>query len=84
MKKGRYYLFTSESHESVRLDYSEGTIAKFLELWKANFSNKAICKELKLKQVELALIVMDLDYAGRLPERKNGFWGTERTDRGAK
>lgn len=46
-----------------------------MEFWEADYTNEFICKKLRLQPVELALIVMDLDYSGRLPERENGFWG---------
>lgn len=77
MKKGRYYLFTSELHETVQLDFTQGTINKFLELWKANVPYERMCKSLRISPTELALIAIDLDYIGRLPEREGGFWGPE-------
>lgn len=75
MKQKRYYLFTSIQHEDVRLDFTEKTITRFLELWEADYTHEFICRRLRIEPVELALIAMDLDHAGRLPERKNGFWG---------
>lgn len=77
MKKGRYYLFTSELHENVRLDFTQGTIQRFLELWQAGLPYKSICKTLRVTPTELALIALDLDYIGHLPEREGGFWGLE-------
>lgn len=82
MKKNRYYLFTSESHEDVRLDFTEKTIIRFLELWEANYTHEVICRRLQIEPIELALIAMDLDYVGRLPERENGFWGNRETSKG--
>lgn len=78
MKKGRYYLFTSELHEDVKLDFTQGTINRFLELWKADTPYESMCKTLKLSPTELALIAIDLDYIGQLPERKVGFWGWDK------
>lgn len=43
----------------------------------ANYSYKEMCKQLMISQIELALIAMDLDYIGQLPERKGGFWGED-------
>lgn len=77
MNKNRYYLFTSEAHETVRLDFTKNTIDRFLELWEAGKPHKEICKSLKVSEIELALIAMDLQHAERLPERKNGFWGVD-------
>lgn len=77
IKKNRYYLFTSEAHETVRLGFTKKTIDRFLELWEDNKTHKEICKALKVTEIELALIAMDLQYAGRLSDRKNGFWGVE-------
>ena len=77
MKKGRYYLFTSEQHEEVRLDYTQKTIERFLELWKEGIPYKQMCKKLMISPTELALIAIDLAYVGKLPERKHGFWGAE-------
>ena len=77
MKKGRYYLFTSELHESIQLDFTQGTINKFLELWKANEPYERMCKRLRISPTELALIAIDLDYIGQLPEREGGFWGLD-------
>lgn len=77
MKKGRYYLFTSELHENLRLDFTEGTIKRFLELWEAGTPYKSMCKTLAISVTELTLIAIDLDYIGQLPEREGGFWGLE-------
>lgn len=75
MKKERYYLFTSELHEDIQLDFTQGTINRFLELWKADRPYESMCKTLRVSPTELALIAIDLDYLGQLPERKGGFWG---------
>ena len=77
MKSKRYYLFSSELHDEVRLDFTPETINRFLELWQAGYSHEAISKRLQVLPIELALIAMDLDYIGRLPERKGGFWGKD-------
>ena len=80
MKRDRYYLFTSELHETVRLDFTKKTIKRFLELWQANSSYERMCKTLRITPTELALIAIDLDYTGQLPEREGGFWGLEDED----
>lgn len=80
MKKGRYYLFTSEIHEDVRLDFTKGTINKFLELWKAGTPYQKMCKTLRISPTELALIAIDLDYTGQLPDREGSFWGLEESE----
>lgn len=77
MKKGRYYLFTSELHENLRLDFTQKTIDRFLELWQAGTPYKGMCKALAISVTELTLIAIDLDHIGQLPEREGGFWGLE-------
>ena len=75
--KGRYFLFTSETHEDVRLDFPASILEKFLTLWSDGESHEYICRKCRIKPIEMALIVMDLEYADRLPKRKNGFWGAK-------
>lgn len=77
IKKNRYYLFCSDAHEDVHMDFTNETIDRFLELWNADKPYKSICKTLRVTEMELTLIALDLQHAGRLPERKNGFWGIE-------
>lgn len=75
IEKKRYYLFTSEPHENVRLDFTNKTIDRFLTYWEAGETYEAMCGKLKVSEVELSLIAIDLQYTGRLPKRENGFWG---------
>lgn len=77
MRSKRYYLFSSELHEDVHLDFTHGTIKRFLEMWEAGYSYQAMSKRLRITPTELALIAIDLDHIGQLPERTNGFWGEE-------
>ena len=75
MKKGgRHFLFTGEAHDDVRLDFPTSTISRLLELWNKGYDHDYICRQLCIKPIEMALIVMDLEYADKLPKRKNGFW----------
>lgn len=75
MKKGgRHFLFTGDEHDDVRLDFPTSTINQLLELWNKGYGHEYICNKLKIKPIEMALIVMDLEYADKLPKRKNGFW----------
>ena len=47
-------------------------------MWEAGYSYKAMSTRLRVTPTELALIAIDLDHAGQLPERQDGFWGAER------
>jgi len=76
LKKNRYYLFTAETHEEVRLDFTGRTIDLFIKYWNQGYSSELIGKKLRLKQVEIALIVMDLEYDGKISPRPGGIFGT--------
>ncbi len=76
MAKNRYYLFTSEPHEKIRLDFTETAIKNFIDYWNRGYSHKLIGRKLQLKQVEIALIAMDLEYAGLISQRDGGIFGT--------
>lgn len=77
MMKGRHFLFTSEVHDDVCLDFLDSTINKLLELWNKGYDHEYICNKLRIKPIDMALIVMDLEYADKLPKRKNGFLGSK-------
>mgnify|MGYP001263285999 CR=1 FL=1 len=76
MVKNRYYLFTSEPHEKIRLDFTKASIKKFIDYWNRGYSYKIIGRKLQLKQIEIALIAMDLEYAGLINQREGGIFGT--------
>lgn len=42
IEKKRYYLFTSEPHENVRLDFTRKTIERFLMYWEAGETYEAM------------------------------------------
>ncbi|BDH60122.1 hypothetical protein MTP04_02520 [Lysinibacillus sp. PLM2] len=72
----RYYLFTSDSHEKIRLDFPSRTIKAFIDYWNKGYSSKLIGRKLGLKQIEIALIAMDLEFAGEITARPGGIFGT--------
>lgn len=74
--KERYFLFTSKSHEKVRLDFTRRTIDEFIKYWNCGYSSKLIGRKLSLKPVEIALIAMDLEYDGKISSRPGGIYGT--------
>lgn len=71
----RYMLFVSENHEGIRMDFPVKMIKDVIKYWQQGKTHNEICNILKMKKIELALIIMDLDYAGKLPAREGGFWG---------
>lgn len=73
----RHYLFIGKDTDEIRLDYTPKFIEKVIKHWSEGKTHDAIADKLKLKKIELALIVMDLDYRGMLPEREGGFWGKQ-------
>ncbi len=70
-KKGeRYYLFEHTTHDDLNMDFQQETIARFIELWEGEISIQKISQILKIKIAEALLIMIDLDYSGKLPERQ--------------
>lgn len=72
----RYYLFTADEHEKIRLDYTPKTIDNIIFMWEGGATRSQICKRNKINETELMLIVIDLYHAGRLGERPGGFWAS--------
>ena len=68
-----YYLFAAEGEEEIRLDFPEGTIRNFISKWNKGKSMNEICYDLKIKQIEFALIAMDLSYKGKIEQRSKGI-----------
>lgn len=75
MRNKRYYLFSSLAHDDIEFGFPQDLIESVKELWNEGETSKEICNQLKLKPIELALIVMDLDYAGHMNVRDGGFFG---------
>lgn len=69
----RYSLFLSEAHEEIRLEFTTDCVKKFIDMWNTGYTKEEICKALHIKPVELALIVIDLDYAGIIQPRDGVF-----------
>lgn len=72
----RYILFTQDEHEKINLDFERETINRVVAMWHLGYTDKYICQELKISDVELGLIIIDLHYCDRLKRRKNGFLGS--------
>lgn len=75
----RYYLFTNEECDQIRLDFPPLTIERFIQLWNNDVPFEKIFKTLRIKPVEAALIMIDLEYSGRITSRKQGLDGKELT-----
>ena len=71
----RYFLFTEREHESVRFDYPGDTKQEFIRLWNEGHDIEAICKKLRLQEIEFALIALSLSYSGLIKQRKRGIFG---------
>lgn len=74
----KYILFTGDSHESVRFDYTEYMINKFIDLWNDGVSIQQIALDLQINHVSVALLVMDLEMAGRIQPRDGGLSGKKK------
>lgn len=71
-------LFNGKEHETVRFDYYQKTIDNIIKCWNEDMTYKEICKKFGLKQVEFALIALDLQMSGKLNYREGGFWGKDK------
>ena len=72
-----YYLFAAEGEKEIRLDYPQRTIQDFISKWNKGKSMNEICYDLKIKQIEFALIAMDLSFKGKIEQRSKGIHGGE-------
>lgn len=71
----RYYLFTNKECDQIRLDFPPMTVERFIQLWNKGVPFEKIFKTLRLKPVEAALIMIDLEYSGRIQQRRRGLKG---------
>ena len=73
--KDRYILFTGEVHEKVQFDFTKHQIETFIALWDSGHPIDKIAQKLNTSKVSVALIVMDLEMAGRIEVRPGGLQG---------
>ena len=71
----RYILFTGEPHENMQFDFTLKQIETFISLWNADIPINRIAKKFRISNVNAALIVMDLEIAGRIGPRAGGLMG---------
>lgn len=71
-------MFTGEEHEKVQFDFTEHQITTFISLWNAGISIKKIACKINTSVVSAALIVMDLEIAGKIEPRDGGLFGKEK------
>lgn len=76
--RSRYILFTGEKHDNVQFDFTEHQITTFIALWNAGLPIKKIARKINTSVVSAALIVMDLEIAGKIEPRDGGLFGKEK------
>ncbi|MEG0451410.1 MAG: hypothetical protein RR595_16320 [Lysinibacillus sp.] len=77
-KVKKYILFTGKEHDGIRFDYTEAMIDRFIEVWGNGAPAAEISKKLNVSMVSVALLVMDLEMAGRIKTRDGGLLGNKR------
>lgn len=73
--KEKYILFTGEAHEKVKFDFTKMQIEIFISLWNAGVAINKIAQRFLISNANAALIVMDLEMAGRIEPRAGGLLG---------
>ena len=73
--KEKYILFTGEAHENIKFDFTQKQIEIFISLWNAGVAINKIAQRFLISNANVALIVMDLEMAGRIEPRAGGLLG---------
>ena len=71
----RYILFTGEKHENLKFDFTYDQIQIFIEMWNTGKSIGEIGKRLSINSANVALVIMDLEMAGKIKPRPGGVFG---------
>lgn len=74
----RYILFTGEPHENMQFDFTLKQIEMFIGLWNADIPINRIAKKFRISNANAALIVIDLEMAGRIEPRAGGLLGKQK------
>lgn len=70
-----YTLFTDSKHEDISWTYTQDKINRVIELWDKGLPYAEIGVKLRLKKIEVMLILIDLSDLGKLKQRKGGMLG---------
>ncbi len=79
-KHAKYLLFTGEKHENLKFDFTYDQIQVFIEMWNAGKSIGEIGKRFSISSANVALVIMDLEMAGKIKPRPGGVFGTEKRE----
>ncbi|MFJ3390514.1 hypothetical protein [Lysinibacillus sp. NPDC086135] len=74
----KYILFTGDAHENMKFDFTHKQIEIFISLWNAGVPIDRIAKRFLISHANVALIVMDLEMAGRIGPRVGGLLGKQK------
>ncbi|WP_342045944.1 helix-turn-helix domain containing protein [Bacillus sp. OTU530] len=61
--------------EDLNFLWDEDDVLKFREMWEEGLSLPAIAKQLKRKQNEVVVLVLDQAEEGKIKPRRGGLWG---------
>lgn len=67
-----YLLFDNDEFDFL---FKKKEMEKFFDMWIAGEDIVEIASKLKRKQIEVALLIMSLDYQGLIPNRTRGIFG---------
>lgn len=70
-----YTLFTDNKHDDIRWTYTQDKIDRVIELWDQGLPYSEIGVKLRLKKIEVMLILIDLSDTGKLKQRRGGLLG---------
>lgn len=68
----QYFLFDSGE---IALSFTPQVLVDFREMWKAGISAENMAKKLKVKPIEIVLMVIDQSYKQHITERETGLDG---------
>lgn len=74
----RYILFTGKVHENMKFDFTRKQIEIFISLWNTGVPINRIAKRFLISHANVALIVVDLEMAGRIEPRVGGLLGKQK------
>lgn len=76
MAKGELYI----ACEELNFTWHSSEVSEVAAMWRKGKSINGIAKSFKRKPVEIVLLLIDLDYSGRIKKRPGGIFGSVTID----
>lgn len=74
-KEKEYYIFSNSLYDDIKMCFKKSTINCLIKYWEQGLGAAEIAKNLRLKDLEIFLLIADMQITGLLPERDKDFYG---------